>query len=117
MSGDQHFRDRWGISSPHQINFGGIIIGKNSTFVKYVTNQSSYAREIANQAFRIRDKHFYKHLGMRLLTWDNVLQIAESQTISHQKITGDSTEPMDLRTSSVAFDAILVKESVNLKIE
>jgi hypothetical protein len=112
MSRDEHFRDRWGISSSYQISFGGIIMGRNSTLVRYTDEQSLYAPELANQAFRIRKKYFYEHASLHLWTWDHVLEIAESLTFSHQKITGDPSASMNLKITSVAIDAILVQESV-----
>lgn len=117
VSRDGHLRDRWDISSSYQINFGGIIMGRNSTLVRYMDTQSSYALDLANQAFRIRKKHFYEHPGIRLWTWDYVLEIAESQTVSHQKITGDPSTSINLKTIHVGLDAIIVRESVNVKIE
>ena len=117
VSRDEHLRERWDISSAYQISFGGIIMGQNSKLVRCTDEQSSYARDLASQAFRIRKKHFYEHPGIRLWTWDYVLEIAESQTVSHQKITGDPSASMNLKITSAAIDAILLEESVNGKIE
>ena len=109
MAGDALLRDRWNISSSNQVNFGGIIMGSNATLVRCTEDQSPEARDLATQAFRIRKKNFYEHPGISLWTWDYVLDIAESQTVSHQRITGDPSTSVDLKLPSAAIDAILVK--------
>jgi len=90
---------RWGISSPSQVNFGGIIIGRDATLVHCTQEQYTEGRNLATQAFRIRKKRFYEPSGIRVWTWDRVLEIAENQTASHQEIMGDPSGVTDVTAS------------------
>lgn len=100
-----HYRDevaksgklqqRWGVWPDH-VNFGGIIIGRDDRMVKPETKKNPKALQLASEALEIRELVFYKNNNIELWTWDKVLAIAESQTISHQKITGDPETAIDL---------------------
>jgi hypothetical protein len=92
-----HLRERWRITSPDHVNFGGIIMGRDDRIVRSQANGSSGALQLASQALEIREQVFYKHNGIELWTWDKVLAIAESQIISHKRITGDPEVAIDLK--------------------
>ena len=92
-----HLRQRWGITSPDHVYFGGIIMGRNDSMVRSQANGGYSASKLADQALEIREQVFYKHNGIELWTWDKVLAIAESPIISHQRITGDPEVAIDLK--------------------
>jgi hypothetical protein len=92
-----HLRERWEILSPDHVNFGGIIMGRNGRMVKPKANGDSRALDLAHQALEIREMAFYKSNNIELWTWDKVLAIAESQIVSHQRITGDPEAAIDLQ--------------------
>lgn len=95
-----HLRQRWGITSPDHVNFGGIIMGRDDRMVKSEANGGSRALQLASQALEIREHFFYKPNSIEFWTWDKVLAIAESQIISHQRITGDSEAAIDLKSTT-----------------
>ncbi len=92
-----HLRERWGITSPDHVKFGGIIMGRNDRMVESQAKKGSTALQLASQALEIREKVFYQPHNIELWTWDKVLDIAESQITSHQRIKGDPEVAIDLK--------------------
>ncbi len=92
-----HLRQRWKITSPDHVNFGGIIMGRDDRTVRSQATAGFREKQLASQALEIREQVFYKPHGIALWTWDKVLAIAESQITSHQRITGDPEVAIDLK--------------------
>lgn len=92
-----HLRERWGIVSPDDVRFGGIVIGKDSTMVKCQPNDLVLAQKLAHQALKIRDAVFYRPSGIHVWTWSTVLTILESQTLSHRKFIGDAEARIEFK--------------------
>jgi hypothetical protein len=109
-----HLRDRWGIVSPDCIKFGGIVIGRDCTFVKCEGDAFVLGRRLAEQALRIRDSAFYRGSGIRVWTWDRVLAILENQTLSHRMIVGDPETRIELR--HIETESIGISENVVVKL-
>lgn len=95
-----HLRQRWEITSPDHVNFGGIIMGRDDRMVRQKAMGGSRALQLASQALEIRERIFYKHNGIEFWTWDKVLAIAKSQIISHQRIRGDPAVTIDLKSTT-----------------
>lgn len=89
ISKDGHLRERWGIISPDHVRFGGIVMGRDHNIVDPKKKDRIESHALAIQALQIRDSVFYRSHGIRLWTWDRVLTILSTQTISHRKFTGD----------------------------
>lgn len=95
-----HLRERWGIVSPDHVRFGGIIIGRDGAIVKCEDEDRVLGRRLAQEALRIRELVFYRAFGIRVWTWDRVLGILESHTLSHQKFIGDPEARIDLKPTA-----------------
>lgn len=70
--GSDQFRDEFKVTHPDNVCFGGIIIGCNATMVNgdYPIDKKT---KLYEKAVKIRKKFFYETLGIRLITWDTVL--------------------------------------------
>jgi hypothetical protein len=86
--------------SPDHIKFGGIIIGRDSAIVKCDEKDLVLGNRLASQALRIRESVFYRASGIRVWTWDRVLTILESQTLSHRKFIGDPAARINLKQTA-----------------
>jgi len=96
------FRDKWKISY-NDVLLGGIIIGRNDKLVKCKNREKYKNAEVqAKIANDIRINLFYNPNRMDLLTWDQVLWLAEKFVNSHQKHLGDPEEMVDY-SASVRF--------------
>ena len=112
MAKSGHLRERWGIVSSDHVNFGGIIIGRDGTFVKPKGNDHSASMQLARQTLEIRERAFYKPNRIELWTWDKVLAIAKSPMDSHQSKSGASGVTVDLRatvSSTSSFPATVLR--------
>ena len=96
------FRDKWNVSS-NNVFLGGIIIGRNDKLVKCNNrNQFINSEAQAKIAKETRENLFYKPNGMKLLTWDQVLWLADKLVDSHKEHLGDPEEDIDY-SASVPF--------------
>lgn len=95
-----HLRDRWDIVSPDRVKFGGIIIGRDNYIVKCETKDIVLAKRLASQALRIRESVFYRASGIRVWTWDRIITILESQTLSHRKFIGKPDTVINIRQTA-----------------
>jgi hypothetical protein len=98
ISGSTEDRTKYKILHPDDVKFGGIIIGKKANFVenKRSTLKEDHALRIAETARKIREKMFYEFLGIKLFTWDNIVERLESITLSHQKHEQTKIETISL---------------------
>lgn len=106
-----HLRERWGIVAPDQVRFGGIVIGRDNAIVKCEEKDLVLAQKLAYQALRIRESVFYRPSGIRIWTWDRVLTILESQTVSHRKFIGDPETRIELNQTADLTDTIVGEPS------
>lgn len=109
VSNDAVLLRRWGILSPDHIRLGGIIIGRDINFVACKKKDRTSANQLACEAHEIREVFFYRKLNMKLWTWDKVITLAESQSLSHQKIQGDPMISIDLQ-ESVDLSATIIAD-------
>ena len=92
---DGNLRETWKIISPHDVKFGGIIMGKSSRYVKEGSLDKEKARKLAGHTFDIRQHLFYKQNEMKLWTWDYLVERAEALTNSFTKKEGDPKVHID----------------------
>jgi hypothetical protein len=95
-----HLRDRWGIVTPDHVKFGGIIIGRDNAIVKCEQKDIVLGKQLASQALRIRESVFYRASGIRIWTWDRIIKILESQTVSHRKFIGEADMAINIREAA-----------------
>ena len=72
MNANTRFREDFNITNPDNVCFGGIIIGSNATNVHGDYNHEKKTKLYA-KALHVRKLYFYQAHGIRLLTWDYVL--------------------------------------------
>jgi hypothetical protein len=98
-------RRKFNILSASDILPGGIIIGTSRTFVKPNSIVSSdEAQRLAETARDIRERALYRHAGIRLLTWDGVVELLRAITASHQRFEQASTASVPLNEGPQAQD-------------
>lgn len=93
---------RWGVLSPDYVKFGGVIIGRDKNFVSHKLKDldAGSGEILAKEAHDIREKYIYRHLNMRLWTWDKILYLARSKSLSNQKFIGDPNTTIELTGSA-----------------
>jgi hypothetical protein len=69
---DQNFRSRMQVMDHTNIRIGGIIIGTRERFMRGPTGSMDVQK--ADTALNIREHYLYKSHGLRVLTWDRVLE-------------------------------------------
>jgi hypothetical protein len=87
LAGSETFRTRWNIPRRENIKIGGIIIGRQARFVRCVGDEFPRLSAIARTALSAREQAFYKGCGLRLWTWDTILQTAPRLQQSHLQIS------------------------------
>lgn len=75
-AGDQSFRVRFGVMETKNIRGGGIIIGKSSGLLKSMRNTKDSQK--ARKALDLRQKYLYAANGVRIITWDRILEFVQS---------------------------------------
>jgi hypothetical protein len=95
-----HLRDRWGIVSSDHVKFGGIIIGRDNAIVKCESKDLLLGNRLAAQALRIRESVFYRASGIRIWTWDRIVTVLESQTLSHRKFVGEPDTVINIKQTA-----------------
>lgn len=100
---------RWEILSPDHVKLGGVIIGRDSNIIACQEQNGGLVRQLALEAFNIREVHFYEPARMKVWTWDKVIAIAEDLTEGHQMRINDPSTSIDL-TRTVDLSARLVAE-------
>lgn len=70
----QQFRTEFAIVDPEDVRLGGILIGKRECLVQDHRNYTVEIKiQLYNKARNYREKHFYRASGIKMLTWDRVL--------------------------------------------
>lgn len=71
---NQQFRNEFDIVDPEDVRLGGILIGKRETLVQdHQCYTDVIKKNLYKKACNYRTKHFYRTSGIRLLTWDKVI--------------------------------------------
>lgn len=70
----QQFKDEFSITHSDNIKLGGIIIGTRDRLVKPNNYSYSQATRLARKALRIRKVYLYGDRGIKVLTWDRILE-------------------------------------------
>ena len=109
-----HLRDRWGIVCPEHVKFGGIIIGRDNAIVKCEEKDLVLGGRLASQALRIRESIFYRASGIRVWTWDRIIKILESQTLSHRKFIGEPDTTLNIMQTSDLTATIVGESELNI---
>lgn len=95
---NQQFRTEFQIVDPENVRLGGILIGKKETLVLPSEKYSEdHKKALYNKASNYRMKHFYRPSGIKLLTWDKVLNQLNDQSISPN--TTEQLEEMSIVAS------------------
>lgn len=67
-SGNGRFRERMGIIDQDNIHIGGLVIGTRERMLR-----GSNEVDKAYTALAVREKYFYRPLGIKIMTWDEIL--------------------------------------------
>jgi hypothetical protein len=90
--GSEQFRDEFEVTHPENVRFGGIIIGCNKMLVKGQFENESKRDKLYEKAMRIRGRYFYDYHGIRIITWDAILdQFVPATTHPIQHLTQSNT--------------------------
>jgi hypothetical protein len=66
------YRERLKIMDRNMIKLGGIVIGTRDRLLRNASTPGDIER--AASSLNIRTRYFYSHLGIRVFTWDRILQ-------------------------------------------
>lgn len=66
------YRERLKIMDRNMIKLGGIVIGTRDRLLRNISSPGDIER--ASTSLNIRTRYFYSHLGIRIFTWDRILQ-------------------------------------------
>ena len=78
LKGNDQARHEFGITHPHNVCFGGIIIGCRRRWVRGNFDENK-RNKLYERALMIRREYMYDRLGMRLMTWDYILDHFKQQ--------------------------------------
>jgi len=86
IAGSEEDRRKFGVLSADDVRLGGIIIGSSRSFVATSKDLTpDKVQRLAVAARDIRERTLYRYSGIRLLTWDGVLDNLRTITASHVK--------------------------------
>ncbi|WP_186065960.1 hypothetical protein [Burkholderia gladioli] len=77
IRGSQMMRERFGILRPDDVQFGGIIIGRDDQMVKRKVRSTlteEHMTRLVDEAVHLRARTFYKPNQIRLLTWTSLVR-------------------------------------------
>lgn len=83
------------VTSAIDVYMGGIIIGSNKTKVKAKLSENR-KNTLYAEAVALRKKYLYTHNGIRLVTWDYILEQFSTETYIEKTFTGDVQEPISI---------------------
>ena len=77
------FKNEFGITCPDEIYMGGIIIGSERTHVKDTLGvyNETYKQWLYRKALGVRLNNFYKCCGIKLYTWNAILELLHKPPI------------------------------------
>ncbi|MFH1146745.1 MAG: hypothetical protein V1736_03460 [Pseudomonadota bacterium] len=70
-------------------------------------------RQLAFQALRIRESVFHRASGLRLWTWDRIVAVLKTQTLSHRRFVGKADAVLNVIQSSASAATIIDEQAVN----
>lgn len=72
--GSDQFKDEFKVTHPDNVMFGGIIIGSGKTSIKCRESLDQKDKKLFEKAVKVRQKYLYDINGIKLLTWDYILE-------------------------------------------
>jgi len=98
LRNNDSFRSTNGIGASDDIKFGGIVIGRSSSYVKNTAGiNDEKAMNLAEQTLRIRQRLFYDPHGIKIWTWDTVASSLSLMNRSFKEYRGDAVMRIDAR--------------------
>lgn len=88
LKGNRAIKEQFQLTSDSQIRMGGIIISREDKLAPGI-KKSTTAEQNFRLAHTVRQQYIYKQNGMRLLSWDYILNCLQPQKISGEKAAGD----------------------------
>jgi len=85
--GKEEFRKEFGVTHSDNVCLGGIIIGTGSRKINGDYEEDK-KKKLYEKAMTIRNLYFYNPHGIRLMTWDNVLEHLKARTESSRRFDG-----------------------------
>ena len=82
------FRDKYGLDASSEVLPAGIIMGRNDRLVrpgKYRLD-ADQIRKVFRTSYYVRDAYLYRRAGIRLLTWDWVLEKLRREELEMERI-------------------------------
>ncbi len=94
LSQNRSWQDSWNIRYSDHVKLGGIIIGRDTNWIKCKEHEEEDITRLAKNAIQVRIRYFYEHNHIKLLTWDRVFDFAQSITAGYQTlgVTTGSTD-------------------------
>jgi len=83
LKGNQVEKTKFAIISPEDVKLGGIIIGREDTYVQRKLHSPQVALGLAKTAHNVRENNFYEN-RLKLLTWDQVILFLNNFTANNQ---------------------------------
>lgn len=100
------FRGTHKILAPDDVKFGGIIIGRSSNYVWHKAKiEADRAHDLAEQALRLRQRLFYDPHGIRIWTWDTIVQRMRVMEQSFTDSQGDASAVIDVTLPLITIEA------------
>lgn len=83
--GSELFRETFKVTHSDNVKFGGIIIGCNKNRIRGEFRDAEKANLLFQKALHIRSHYFYDSFGIRLMTWDTILDSLNSEKFINKK--------------------------------
>jgi hypothetical protein len=100
------FRETHKILAPDDVKFGGIIIGRFSNYVKHGAQINTVrAHDLAEQTLRLRQRLFYDPHGIKIWTWDTIVQRMQVMEQSFTDSQGDASAVIDATLPPITMEA------------
>lgn len=79
--GSAQFREEFNIVSPDDVMLGGIIIGSARTRVRSSARYDERSlQQLFQRALTLRRRHLYGESGIKILSWDRIVDYLQAQT-------------------------------------
>jgi len=86
VAGSEEDRKKFKIISANDVRIGGIVIGRSQNLVSSQKKVSEgKAKSLAGSARDIRERTLYSQTGLRIMTWDMIIERLRLITVSHRK--------------------------------
>jgi len=94
LSQNRGWQDNWNIRYSNHVKLGGIIIGRDTNWIKCREHEEEDTTRLAKEANQVRNRYFYEPNQINLLTWDRIFEYAQNITAGYQTlgVTTGSTD-------------------------